>query len=1133
MTKKFFKLGLMSAATVVMLTACGGGGGDNAVDDNNAIEKVGYLSDARIQGVQYTCGSETTGVTDVNGTFKYTSNCSTVHFQIGEVVLGSIVTSKINADGIVYPSDLLGLDRNNTSNLQLTNMLQFIQSLDEDGYPGNGININKNVSLGLNAVTLRFDNNSASPESINEVLLNLGLNLVDRDFAIAHYENTLRNEQHLSINTITQERLDELEAAAIRSAISSLTSFRDYTYTQQWNTGEAYSIVFSEPRRAATTGNQSYEVAATIMKGGATEEVTLTEVVPFHQSLRDAAEVAAIKTALSALTSFRSYTYSQQWSTGEAFSIAFSENIRAATTENQSYGVTATIIKGGVTQNVTLTEEVPFSQSLRDVAEVAAIKTALSALTSFRSYTYTQQWTTGDAYSIAFSENVRAATTGNQSYGVTVTITKGGVTQNVTLTETVPFSQTLRNESEVNTILNGLSNISPDSLRNYSYTQQWSTQTPYTISFNTPPRIATAIDQQYPVTITVSQGSYSHTITLIELVPTTNVNITLGDGTIALINDEYANTFRVDNGGLFQKINFENQFIGSAISIDTSTLGTNVSSSVELLNYIIANSNLSGLNLISNSQGTDGSMVARYEISLQQENLYQLLVTLLGSINYNISNIDIALYSTVTNAVVDFYIEYDPAHNTSYVIIALTDKQLNVDSDITKIINKDSIVKQNEVIINNQETFTYSATQAKGDFIFVIDDSGSMSTEQASTIEAVQREFSSAINRYNMNWKATVIGTEDSYDYSTLVGNPSENNISQLAADLDYLTTGGSDEVGIKRIYGYMTDGSIVERNNSSTTIIYASDEYCHTQLSEIGLNEDNLANSYFVQNGIKFNAILPENHQNNNDLAYRMALATGGDVANMYNYTSGYGQMMNLAVRYAMAKSSSIKLVYPALASSISVHVNGARVTSWEYDPSEKAIVFSQGYSPSNGDEVVVTYSHLDYASMVESAKNEFDALADDEKRAYTNDNIDITFDPVQRTVSATDTDSYTVTVTFSKYGFELETTFIEAPLESNYILQNSTDWAQDGNTFTSQNHANSSSSSMTIEILSNTTIDYAVSSESCCDKLYISINGASAASYTGQDALDVSAGDIIELQYRKDSSISSGNDETIVTIN
>ena len=1031
-----------SITILLLFSGCSGGGSSSAGGTSNLNISNAFLSDSRIAGVTYTCGT-TTGITDNQGKFAYTDECSEVTFSIGGISLGSIPTSSINPDSILYPSDLLGLDRNNTSDTQLTNMLQFFQSLDSDGNPNNGIDIDTNTTTDLEAFTLALDSNSTTIADINSTLISIGSTLIPREYAIAHYEDTLRQDLNISVDTVppapavivsmpmetyadttsvtingevgaqvwidgvytnididsnnsatlnintsnntdvnntssivlkdgTNASSNATQTSIFRASIATLNSRdinlmkialedssapRAFSYTPVYTTNDTHSISFSETPRAVTVENQDYNVTATIIKGTATQSISFLESIAFSQDLRDTAEIVALKSTLSA----RNFTYAQQWATGEDYNVTFSEMTRAATTETQVYNIIATLTKGSITDTVTFSETVLFSQDLRDIMELTLLKSTITK----RNFLYTQQWLTGANYSVTFNELTRPATTETQTYEVTANLTKGLVSDTVTFNETVPFSQVLRNIDEVNNALSSFTSTTTP--RKYSYTNQWQTTGVYSITFSEGLRTATAIDQTYSVTITITIGAYTNTISYIEFVPTTNVNIKLGDGTTTLINDEYADAFTITNGGLFQKVGAESSFIGAAVSIDKALLN-NITSSNTLLNYIVNNSSLSGLNSISLNNSADGSLIARYEITSVETNLYELLEGLLASLSYSINNIDFTLYNDVNNVIVNFYVEYD-ATNTSYVIVTLSDKNIVVDSDITKIVNKDSIVKVGEIIVNEQETFDYNTTGNRGDFIFVVDDSGSMRNEQAAATEAIRRTFSSAVSQYNLDWKATVFGTEEGRNYNSFVLNPNENNITSLTNQFNNLVVNGSDEVGLKRVYNYLLNNTIQQRVNSSLTVIYVSDEIEHTRLNEIGVADYNLSNSYFVQNDIRVNVIIPEDgtYQNSsaniraNDLAYKMAIATGGDVANLRNYASGYDQMMNLAVRYAVAKSSSIKLSHHALASSITVHVNGIKVTAWEYAPSAKAILFTQGNIPNIGAEVIVTYSHLD----------------------------------------------------------------------------------------------------------------------------------------------------------------------------
>ena len=487
-----------------------------------------------------------------------------------------------------------------------------------------------------------------------------------------------------------------------------------------------------------------------------------------------------------------------------------------------------------------------------------------------------------------------------------------------------------------------------------------------------------------------------------------------------------------------------------------------------------------------------------------------------------------------------------------------------------------------------------------------MDDSGSMSEEQSAAIAAIERTFSAAVTKYNLDWKATVIGTGTNDTYSALMSDPSENNISKLTQQLNLGTSGSGDERGLKRAYYALSNNYVTPRANSSMSVIYTSDEVEHSLLSEFGETDTDFTNSYFAQNGITYDVIIPTSFTTANDYATKMNIVTEGSRANLTNYDSGYDQMMDDVVRKAMAKNSSVKLQYPALASSITVFVDGNKVTTWEYDPSENAIVFPASSMPAVGATVEVVYSHLDYTQMIADAISTFNVLADDQKRVYTNNSLDITFDPALPVAALDNSDqTYPVTVTFSKLGYSDTTTFQEtvlsnankiadviaefdalandqkrsyvnndvnitfdpaaplAPVENStqtydvnvtfnigtvsdttsfqetvqaakFHIVSNTDWAQSSTTFTSQNHANSSTSTLEFTMLADTTMDYNVSSEGNYDYLTITVNGTTAAYVSGTQngTLNVVTDDNVTVTYSKDGSSSSGTDNGTITI-
>jgi len=136
------KLLILSTITSIVLftLGCGGSGGspDTAASQND--EKAQFL-DSAVKGLSYSTQS-TSGVTDENGYFKYKSTDKSVVFKIGEMKIGEINIADIK-NKVVLPSDLLGLERTNTTDENLVKIIQFLQSLDRDQNPNNGIEIDE------------------------------------------------------------------------------------------------------------------------------------------------------------------------------------------------------------------------------------------------------------------------------------------------------------------------------------------------------------------------------------------------------------------------------------------------------------------------------------------------------------------------------------------------------------------------------------------------------------------------------------------------------------------------------------------------------------------------------------------------------------------------------------------------------------------------------------------------------------------------------------------------------------------------------------------------------------------------------------------------------------------------------
>ena len=175
---------LIVLVMTILFSGCGGGGGSS--DTSN---KTAYLIDSAISGVEYTCG-DISGVTGENGEFTYNNNCK-VTFKLGGIVLGNIDGSSINDDNSVLPADLLGLDRENTSDTKIINLIQFLQSIDDDNNPDNNIVITDKTIQAFKDCTLDFRKESDHLEEIKEVIVLINKELVTKENALKHYEGIL------------------------------------------------------------------------------------------------------------------------------------------------------------------------------------------------------------------------------------------------------------------------------------------------------------------------------------------------------------------------------------------------------------------------------------------------------------------------------------------------------------------------------------------------------------------------------------------------------------------------------------------------------------------------------------------------------------------------------------------------------------------------------------------------------------------------------------------------------------------------------------------------------------------------------------------------------------------------------
>lgn len=122
---------------ILLVAAIGCSGLGSSVSSTPGV-LTGVFIDGPVAGITYktpTVG----GMTDATGTFKYKEG-EEVTFSIGRVVLGSAVGKPV-----LTPLDIVD-GAKDTSDQRVVNISVFLQTLDQDGNPENGITISRKTA---------------------------------------------------------------------------------------------------------------------------------------------------------------------------------------------------------------------------------------------------------------------------------------------------------------------------------------------------------------------------------------------------------------------------------------------------------------------------------------------------------------------------------------------------------------------------------------------------------------------------------------------------------------------------------------------------------------------------------------------------------------------------------------------------------------------------------------------------------------------------------------------------------------------------------------------------------------------------------------------------------------------------
>jgi len=299
----------------------------------------------------------------------------------------------------------------------------------------------------------------------------------------------------------------------------------------------------------------------------------------------------------------------------------------------------------------------------------------------------------------------------------------------------------------------------------------------------------------------------------------------------------------------------------------------------------------------------------------------------------------------------------------------------------------------NERLVSTTENFLGKpGTTNQADFLFVVDDSGSMGDQQAA-IAAAANDFDAALTLAGMDHHIAIITTSDGadgapctancWDRSVVRAGIIDNDINTFKYEINDLNTSGSiTETGIynaeqalkKVANGDSFDGLLntaplkMPRDNTQLSVIILSDEV--SQYEARAKTSFDVNSNLFVRDGILVNAIVdiglcdPQYGEQTGQYD-DLSIATGGLVGNICNLdTLGNPNfsavMQNIVFQAAgayklsqnYAKPNSIKITVDGVASTPSIK------QGYMYIEGTNSIAFF-GTLPAEGSDIEVYYEY------------------------------------------------------------------------------------------------------------------------------------------------------------------------------
>lgn len=222
---RYFRVICLIAVLVFFASGCADDGEDGeagrdgydceCIPDTSRVRQ-GVFLDSAVEGLEYESGDQF-GVTDKYGSFWYESGKS-VTFRIGDILLGEAL-----ANTEMTPIDMV-TGAVTYKNPTVTNMVRFLQTLDDDLNPDNGIYIPEGAGQGKTIdFNLASEDFAYEAEDLVDEIFSNQRDLVSTEDARQHFRITLLSvpgsEIDLKLHQLMDETIQEHDFPGVIMAI--------------------------------------------------------------------------------------------------------------------------------------------------------------------------------------------------------------------------------------------------------------------------------------------------------------------------------------------------------------------------------------------------------------------------------------------------------------------------------------------------------------------------------------------------------------------------------------------------------------------------------------------------------------------------------------------------------------------------------------------------------------------------------------------------------------------------------------------------------------------------------------------------------------------------------------------------